>query len=93
MVVLKQTPTPTIKLQTIPTRTIQIITEAEDLDMSSHPVRHVVELTTPQKNFTLEQTQRTYRLPGTDDGKDKTQSNREVLKATQMGMSKLQPKL
>ena len=59
----------------------------------SHPVRPVVELTTPQRNVTLEQTQQTDRVPGIDDRKDKTKSNAEMLRATQMGMSKLQPKL
>ena len=93
MVVLKPTPTPTIKLQTKPTRTTQIFKEREDLDLSSHAVRPVVELTTPQGNVTLEQTQRTDRLPGIDDRKDKTKSNREILKLSQTGMSKLQPKL
>ena len=58
-----------------------------------HPVTPVVELTTPQRIVTLEQMQRTDRLPGIDDRKDKTKSSREMLKATQMGMSKLQPKL
>ena len=93
MAVSKQTLTPTTKFQTIPKRTIQIIKEIEDLDLSSHPVRPVVELTTPQRNATLEQTQQTDRLPGIDDRKDKTKPNREILKATQMVMSKLQPKL
>ena len=68
-----------------------MIRETEDLDLSSHPVRPVVELTTPQRNVTLEQTQLTDRLLGIDDRKDKTQSNWEMLEATQMGMSKLQP--
>ena len=90
MVVPKQTPTPTIKFQTIPKRTIQIIRETEDLDLSSHLVRPVVELTTPQRNVTLEQTQRTGSLPGIDDRKDKIKPNRELRKATQMVMSKLE---
>ena len=30
--------------------------------------------------------------PGIDDGKDKTKSNREMLKTTQIGTFKLQPK-
>ena len=92
MVVPKQTLTPTTTFQAIPKQTIQIIKETEDLDLSSHPVRPVVELTTPERNFTLEQTQQTDRLPGIDDQKDKTKSNRETFKTTQMGMSKLQPK-
>ena len=38
---------------------MQKVKETEGLDLSSHPVRPVVELTTPQRNVTLEQTQRT----------------------------------
>ena len=63
MVVLKQPLTLIVKLQTIPTRTTQIIRETEDLNLCSHPVRPLVELTTSQENVTLEQTQRTNRLP------------------------------
>ena len=62
MVVPKQTLTPTKKFQTIPKRTIQTIKETEDLDLSSHPVRPVVALTTPQRNATLEQMQQTDHL-------------------------------
>ena len=93
VVVTKQTPTPTIKFQAITRRLIQTIRETEDLNLSSHPVRPVVELTTPQRIITLEQTQQTDRLPGIDNRKDKTKSNREMLKESQMRMSKLQPKL
>ena len=67
--------------------------ETEGLYLSSHPVRHVVEPTTPQRNATLEQTQQTDRLHGKHDRKDKIKFNREMLKVTQTGMSKLQPKL
>ena len=69
MVVLKPTLTLTIKLQTMPTRTIQRIKETEDLGLSSHRVRPVVEITTTQRNATLEQMQPTDRLPGKDDGR------------------------
>ena len=93
MVVHTQTPTPITKFQTIPRQTIYIIKEAEDLDLSSHPVRHVVEPTTPERNATLEQTQQIDRLPGIDDQKDKTKSSKEMHKTNHMGMSKLQPKL
>ena len=89
MVVPKQTLTPTIKHQSQTSRTIQIIKGTEDLDLSFHPVRHVAEQTTPQRDATLEQTQRTDRLPGIDGRKDKTKPNREILKITRMGMSKL----
>ena len=93
MVVPNQTLTPTTKLQTIPKQTIQISKETEGLDLSSHPVRHLVEPTTPQRNVTLEQTQQIDRLHGIDDRKVKTKFNRKILNVTQTGMSKLQPKL
>ena len=93
MVVVKPTLTPTIKFQTIPTGTIEIVKETEDPDLSAHRVRPVVELTTQQRNVSLAQTQRTDRLPGIHNQKDKTNPNRETLIATRMGLSKLQPKL
>ena len=93
MVVPKRTLTPTINHQSKARRTIQIIKETEDLGLSSHPVRHVAEQTTPQRNAILEQTQETDRLQGIDGRKDKTKSNRERPKITRMGMSKLQPNL
>ena len=93
MVVPIQTLTPTTKLQTIPKQTIKIVKETEDPDLSSHPKRHVAEPTTPQRTAASEQTQQIDRLPGIDDQKDKTKSSTEMHKATQMGMSKLQPKL
>ena len=63
--------------------------KTENLDLSFHPVRHVAEQTTLQRDATLEQTQPTDRLPGIDGRKDKTKPNREILKITRMGMSKL----
>ena len=93
MVVPKQTQTSSIKIQAITRRTIHIFKKTKDLGLSTHPVRPVVELTNPQRNVTLEQTQQTDRLHGVDDRKYKTKSHREMLKAAQMGMSKLQPKL
>ena len=58
MVVPKQTPTPTTKHQSQTRWTIQIIKETENLDLFFHPVRHVAEQTTPQRDATLEQMQR-----------------------------------
>ena len=49
--------------------------------------------TTPQRDATLEQTQQTDRLPGIDGRRDKTKPNREILKITRMGTSKLHPNL
>ena len=91
MEVPEQTLTPTTtKLQTIPKETISIITETENRD---HLVRHMVEITTPQRNATLEQMQQTDRLHEIDDREDRTKVNRIMLKATQTAMSKLQPNL
>ena len=89
MVAPKQTLTPTTKYQSQTRRTMQIIKETENLDLSFHPVRHVAEQTTPQRDATLEQTQRTDHLPEIDGRKDKTKPNRGILKITRMGMSKL----
>ena len=89
MVVPKQTPTPTTKYQSQTRRKMQIIKETEKLDLSSHPVRHVAEQNTPQRDATLEQMQRTDRLPEIEGRKDKTKPNRGILKKTRMGMSKL----
>ena len=80
----KRTLALTIKHQSEIRRTKQIIKETEDLDLSSHPVTHVAEQTTPERNATLEQMHRTDRLPGIDGRKDKTKPNREMLKTTPM---------
>ena len=90
---VKQTLTPTIKILTIPTQTIQIFKKTEDLDLSTHPVRHVLKITIPQNNDTLEQMKRPDQHTGTEDRKDKIKSNREKPKATQMAKFMLQPKL
>ena len=90
MQVPKRTLTPTTKLQTIPKETIK---ETEDQNLSSHLVRHMVELTTPEKDVILEQMQRRDRLHEIDDRKDRTKASKIMLKTTQMEMSKLQPKL
>ena len=78
ILVVKQTLTPTKKFLTIPTQTIQRIKKTEDPDLSTHPVRPVVKLNPPQRNVTLEQTQRTDRFSGTDDSKDRIRSNKEL---------------
>ena len=94
MEVPNQTLTPTTtKLQTIPQETILIIKETENRDLSFHPVKQVVEITTPQGNATLEQMQQTDCRHGIGDRKDRTKVIRIMLKATQTGIPKLQPKL
>ena len=90
----KQTLTPiATKLQPIPKKTIYIFKETEDQNLSSDPVRHRVELTTPQRDAILEQMQRIDRLHEIDDRKDRTKASKIMLKTTQMERSKLQPKL
>ena len=91
MVAPKQTLTSTIKFQTIPRRTTKIIKETEDLDLSSDPVRHVVEPTTPQRNATLEQTQQIDRYPGIDDQKDKTNPAKKCTKQHRWECSSCSP--
>ena len=91
--VVKKTVTTIIKFLSIPKQTIQIIKKTEDLGLSAQSVRPVAKLTIPQRNVILEQMQRTDRLLGTDDQKDKIKPNRGMHKATQMAMSKRHPKL
>ena len=87
--VVRRTLTPTINFLTVPTQTIRIIKKTEDLELFTNPVRTVVKLTIQQRSVTLEQMQRTDRLPGRGDRKDRIKSNKEKPKATQMGMFKL----
>ena len=63
-VMVKQTLTPTTKFPTKPIQTIHIIKKREHLDLSTHPLRPVVKLSTPQRSVSLEPMQRTDRLPG-----------------------------
>ena len=81
-IMVKQALTPTTNILTKPTQTIQIIKKTQELDLSAHTVRPVVYLSNPQRNGTLEQTQRTDRLLGTDDLKVEIKSDREMPKAT-----------
>ena len=72
--VVKQILTPTTRFPTIPTQSIQIVKKTENLDLSTHPVRHVVKLTILQRNVILEQTQLKDRLPEIDDRNDRFRS-------------------
>ena len=87
----KQTLTPT-KVANNTKGNNKKIKETENRELSFHPVRHVVEITTPQRNATLEQMQQTERRHGIDDRKDRTKVNRIMLETTQTASSKLQPK-
>ena len=51
-----------------------MIKETEELDLYSHPVRHAVEVTIPQRNVFLEQTKRTDRLRR-PEGQNQSQQN------------------
>ena len=93
IIMVRQIPTPTTRLPTIPTKTAQIIKKTENLDLSTHRVRPVVKLTIPQNKAILEQIELIDRLPGTDGRKDRLMSNKEIPKTIQMGMFKLQHKL
>ena len=93
MVLFRQTLTSTRKLPTIPTQTIGKIKKTGNPDLSTHPVRPLVKLTIPQRIVTLEQMQRSDRLHGTDDRRHRIRSNKEMPRATQMGMFKIQPKI
>ena len=83
----------TTKLQPIPKGTIKILQETKDQNLSSQPVRHVVELTTPQRDAILEEMQRIDRFHEIDDRKDRTTASKRMPQTIQMEMSKLQPKL
>ena len=78
ILVVTQTQTPTIKILTIPRPTIQIIKKTENLDLSTHPVRHVKKQSIPQRNVSLDQTQLVERHPGTDAWKDRISPTKKI---------------
>ena len=82
--VVKQTLTPISKLPTKSTQTIQTTEMTEKQKLSTHPVRLVVKPNIPQRRVTLEQTQLTDLLTGTDKRKDGFRSHKETLKTIRM---------
>ena len=86
----QKTITPTISLQTMPTQTIQTAEPTEKLNLSGHLVRVVVNSTMPQRNVTLQQRQIIDRVLGTDGLKNRTRSNKEILKTIRIKIFKLQ---
>ena len=73
---------------------IETITELkESRKLFTHPVRHVEKQTTPQRNVILEPMQPIDRLPGTEDPKDRTRSQKKPTKMTLMKLPRLQPKI
>ena len=64
----------------------------ENLDLSTHLVRILVEMTLSQRNATLEQMQLIDRLAGIDGRMDRIRSNKEMLRTIQMWTFELHPK-
>ena len=87
-VTLTQTTTSTT---TTATKTVTEPRESQKL--FTHPVRHVRKETIPQRNGILEPMQPIDRHPGIKDRKDKTRSDKQLIKATLMKLRKLQPKI
>ena len=73
------------------TETVTKLKESQKL--FTHPARHVAKQTTPQRNVILEPMQPIDRLPGTEDRKDRTRSQKEPTKMTLMKFPRLQPKI
>ena len=73
---------------TILTTTTGTVTEPkESQKLFTHPVRHVVRQTIPQRDAIMEPMepmQPIDRLPGREDRKDKIRSKKELFKMTQM---------
>ena len=85
---LTQTATSTI----LTTTTESVREPKESQKMFTHPVRHVVRQTIPQRDAIMEPMQPIDRLPGREDRKDKIRSKKEPIKA-QMKLLRLQPKV
>ena len=75
---------------TILTTTTGTITEPkESRELFTHPVRHVVRQTIPQRVAIIEPMQPIDRLPGREDRKDKIRSKKELFKMTQTKIARL----
>ena len=90
------TPLPLTKMaqpiiQTTTTETLTQLKESQKL--FTHPVRHVVRQTIPQRDAIMEPTQLIDRLSGREDRKDKIRSKKEPIKTTRMKLIKLQPEI
>ena len=72
------------------TTTTGTVTEPkESQKLFTHPVRHVVRETIPQRDAIMEPMQPIDRLPGREDRKDKIRSKKELFKMTQMKIARL----
>ena len=81
------TRTATLTILTTTTGTVPEPKESQKL--FTHPVRHVVRQTIPQRDAIIEPMQPIDRLPGRDDRKDKFRSKKELFKMTQMKITRL----
>ena len=82
---LTQTATSTI----LTTTTGTVIGPKKSQKLFTHPVRHVVRQTIPQRDAIMEPMQPIARLPGREDRKDKIRSKKELFKMTQMKIARL----
>ena len=81
-------------IRTVMSTTTKTVKELkENQKLFTHPVRHAEKQTTPQRNVILEPMQPMDRLPGTEDRKDRTSSQKEPTKVTLKELPRLQPKI
>ena len=77
-------------MSAIPTTTTETVTEPKESEkLFTHPVRHVVRPTIPQRDAIMEPTQPIDRLSGREDRKDRIMSTKEPIKMTAMTIDKL----
>ena len=75
-----------------PTTITETVTELKQSGkLSTHPVRHVVKQTIPQRDAIVEPMQPIDRLPGREDRKDKIRSKKEPVKMAQLKLIRLRP--
>ena len=83
------TPTATSTILTTTTTTGTVTEPKESQKLFTHPVRHVVRQTIPQRDAIMEPMQPIDRLPGREDQKDKIRSKKELFKKTRMKIARL----
>ena len=83
--------TRTATLTNLTTTTETVAEPKESQKLFTHPVRHVVRQTIPQRDAIMEPMQPIDRLPAREDRKDKIRSTKEPIKMTRMNLLKQQP--
>ena len=81
----------TAKKLILPIIAIQITEITESRELSTYPMRLVTEITTPQRNASLEPMHQTDRLLGTENQWDRAKENENPQKTMQMKVSSLRP--